>query len=185
MCTCRSEYEYEQIRPATFDVYSWKRHGGLVAKRKLKLEAGISTEHVHIQIDTLSAVSYKQAVSNLPPEDNIAALDFGTTYCSLAFTTVGDDDKATCLKLDTYRCRIPNAILLHKLDSSSATAVSCEIRAFGNKAQAMYTRLRPNEINQHLFFERIKMNLQHDPVSTQFIFSAVCVWGGGWVCEGA
>ena len=167
----RTEYGCKQIRSGEFDVYSWKQHGGLVAKRKLESEAGISTENVHIQ--TTTAVSYKQqAVLNLPPEDNIAALDFGATYCSLAITTIGYD-KVSPLKLDSYRPRVSNAILLRKLDSSSATAVPCEIRAFGEKAQATYTRLRPSEINQHLFFERIKMNLQHDPVFAQFIFFAV------------
>ena len=166
----RTEYECKQIRSGEFDVYSWNQHGGLVAKRKLESEAGISTENVHIQ--TTTAVSYKQqAVLNLPPEDNIAALDFGATYCSLAIT-IGYDN-VSLLKFGCYRPRVSNAILLRKLDSSSATVVLCEIKAFGERAQATYTRLRPSEINQHLFFERIKMNFQHDPVSAQFIFFAV------------
>ena len=162
------ECDSERIRPALFKKEEWGKneelgkHEGLVAKRKLKKEAGITTGRIRVRAS--SDCSNVKSVL-LPPEDNIAALDFGTTYCSLAITTVGDG-KANCLKLDAYRSRVPNAILLRKLDSaSSATAVPCEIRAFGNKAQATYAKLRPNEINQHLFFERIKMNLQHDPVS--------------------
>ena len=96
----------------------WKekpgKHEGLVAKRKLKTEAGI-TAGGRIRVRTYTDRSNVKSVL-LPPEDNIAALDFGTTYCSLAITTVGDD-KASCLKLDTYRSRVPNAILLRRLDS--------------------------------------------------------------------
>ena len=152
-----------EIRPARFDEDSWRENGGLVAKRKLKAEAGISPGKIRWRTPTASNV---QHAVRLPPEDNIAALDFGTTYCSLAM--ISGKGKASCLKLDGYCPRVPNAILLRKLDSSSATDVPCEIRAFGKKAQATHTKLKPNEVSQHLFFERIKMNLQHDPVSTDF-----------------
>ena len=153
-----------EIRPAHFDKDSWREHGGLVAKRKLKAEAGIAAGRIRWRTPTASNV---QRAVHLPPEDNIAALDFGTTYCSLAM--ISGKDKASCLKLDNYRPRVPNAILLRKLNSSSATDhVPCEIRAFGKNAQETHTKLKPNEVSQHLFFERIKMNLQHDPVSTDF-----------------
>ena len=155
-----------EIRPARFDEDSWREHGGLVAKRKLKAEAGIAPGRIRWRTPTASNV---QHAVHLPPENNIAALDFGTTYCSLAM--ISGEDKAIasqCLKLDGYCPRIPNAILLRKLNSSSATDVPCEIRAFGKKAQETHTKLKPNEVSQHLFFERIKMNLQHDPVSTDF-----------------
>ena len=168
----------ERICLALFKKEEWKqneelgKYEGLVAKQKLKTEADITTGRIRVR--SCDHICRNVHSVLCPPEDNIAALDFGTTYCSLAMTTV-EDDKASCLKLDNYHPRVPNAILLRKLDSSSATAVPCEIRAFGNEAQAAFARLRPNEINRHLFFERIKMNLQHNPVSAQFTFSAVCV----------
>ena len=42
---------------------------------------------------------------------NIAAIDFGTTYCSLAYKTKGDPE-VTVMRLDSSVQRIPNAILL-------------------------------------------------------------------------
>ena len=156
------ECDSKQIHPVRFDEKVWREHGGLVAKRKPKAEAGIATGR--IQCRTITVNNVQHAV-HPPPENNIAALDFGTTYCSLAIITEGSDT-ASCLKLDSYCPRLPNAILLRKLDSSTTSAtVSCEIRAFGKKAQETHTKLKPNEVSQHLFFERIKMNLQHDPVS--------------------
>ena len=152
----------KRIRPARFDENRWREHGGLVANRKPKAEAGIVAGRIRYRTTAVHAV-------HLPPENNIAALDFGTTYCSLAIITDGSDT-ASCLKLDGYCPRVPNAILFRKLvDSSSATDVPCEIRAFGKKAQETHSKLKPNEVSQHLFFERIKMNLQHDPVSTDFM----------------
>ena len=164
------ECDSERIRPALFKKEEWGKneklgkHEGLVAKRKLKAEAGITTGRIQVRASSDCSNTVKSVL--LPPEDNIAAIDFGTTYCSLAISTVGDVI-ASCLKLDAYHSRVPNAILLHKLDSSGTTAVPCKIKAFGSKAQTMYTTLKPDEIDQCLFFERIKMNLQHDPVSAQ------------------
>ena len=43
---------------------------------------------------------------------NIAAIDFGTTYCSLAYRTKGDSAGVTVVRLDTSVQRVPNAILL-------------------------------------------------------------------------
>ena len=42
---------------------------------------------------------------------NIAAIDFGTTYCSLAYKTKGDPG-VTVVRLDSFFQRVPNAILL-------------------------------------------------------------------------
>ena len=42
---------------------------------------------------------------------NIAAIDFGTTYCSLAYKTKGNPG-VTVVRLDTSVQRVPNAILL-------------------------------------------------------------------------
>ena len=46
---------------------------------------------------------------------NIAAIDFGTTYCSLAYKTKGDPG-VTVMRLDSSIQRIPNAILLKIVD---------------------------------------------------------------------
>lgn len=50
-----------------------------------------------------------------PSSANVAAIDFGTTYCSLAFKTAGDSG-VTVVRLDGTDRRVPNAILLKVLD---------------------------------------------------------------------
>ena len=43
----------------------------------------------------------------------IAAIDFGTTFCSLAYT-LSDDDKVNLIELNPHQQRVPTAILLRK-----------------------------------------------------------------------
>ena len=140
--------ESERIRPA--EVRSWR----LIAQRKTKAEAGFCKPRV------VSSASGGETVT-LPPEGNIAAIDFGTTYCSLAYTTEGDKS-ANCIKLDGYKARVPTAILLKKKDvADSSASIPCEIVAFGSNANF---HLRERDADKHLYFERVKMTLQHDRV---------------------
>ena len=99
---------------------------------------------------------------------NVAAIDFGTTYCSIAYTTAAADE-TNSLKLDDYRTRVPTAILLKKgteisLDGSSV-GVECIIDSFGYNAQDKYQKLKRRDNANYLYFERMKMRLQHDKVS--------------------
>ena len=151
----------ERICPAEFKVGSWKKPGGLVAMRKSREEILKEFSCERIEIVTVE----KQPANALPSLSNIAAIDFGTTYCSLAIITEGEKFPI-CIKLDGYRLRVSNAILL-KRESSNTTSVCCSIKEFGPRAQDEHTKLKADTVNQHLFFERIKMNLQHDPVSVE------------------
>ena len=151
------ECESEIIRPT--EVRSWR----LVAQRKTKADAGFSNLKTPIVSSTGTSGGEAQPLVILPPEGNIAAIDFGTTYCSLAYTTEGDEN-ASCLKLDGYRTRVPTAILLKKTDVTENASVPCEIRGFGYNAASLFAGLRARDTNKHLYFERVKMNLQHDPV---------------------
>ena len=116
-------------------------------------------------------------------EANIAAIDFGTTYCSLAFKTRGDLGE-TVVRLDGANQRVPNAILLKiekeesicmvckeaqcadKQQSCTKAAAEmvtkqyiCKVRSFGDLAQVNYQRLRKNEYSNHFYFERVKIGL--------------------------
>ena len=93
-------------------------------------------------------------------DGNIAAIDFGTTSVSLAYTTKGDD-KVNTLVLDTetQSTRIPNAILLKK-DGKNMT-----VEDFGNIARTKFGSLRPSEYSKYVYFERIKMLLKREQVS--------------------
>ena len=66
---------------------------------------------------------------------NIAAIDFGTTYCSLAYKTIGDPD-ATVLRLDSSNSiqRVPNAILL-KVIGEDSVCTMCHYKVCENKEE--------------------------------------------------
>ena len=90
----------------------------------------------------------------------IAAIDFGTTYCSVAYT-LQDCEEIFKLPLDgTAGTRVPNAILIKKEDNSVA--------GFGYFAQNKFSRLTKNEQKKYLYFERMKMILYRTPVSENF-----------------
>lgn len=89
---------------------------------------------------------------------NIAAIDFGTTSVSLAYTTYGSSDVNT-LPLDTTNMdtRITNGILLEtKPDGSYGVA------SFGHNARGVYSKVRNRE--NYVYFERIKMLMKREKV---------------------
>ena len=100
----------------------------------------------------------------LQPRQTIAAIDFGTTFVSLAYATSGDLNINT-LKLHSTYERVPNAILLKKVPGNK-----CVVEDFGLKAQSSYCKIRSSEQQNYIYFERIKMLLERDEVSTVVIF---------------
>ena len=96
---------------------------------------------------------------------NLAAIDFGTTNCSVAYTTVGSkpEEGPLRLTLNTSYYRVPTAILF-KPDGS--------IDSFGYDARAEYLDLDDEDRLEYAYFEQIKMTLQHDKV---FIDSVACI----------
>ena len=104
-------------------------------------------------------------VSWLPQaQQTVAAIDFGTTFVSLAYSTRGDD-KVNTFKLNSTFERVPNAILLKKVDGNK-----CVVEDFGFKAQDAYCKVRPRLLPNYIYFERIKMLLERDEVSTPIEF---------------
>lgn len=113
-------------------------------------------------------------------DGNIAAIDFGTTFCSLAFATVGDPElvnmqsvEINSLKLNNYYPRVPTAILLKEAKSvvrdsdDDPVSKTCdyEVVAFGYEAVHRHGALKPIERSEYLYFERFKMTLQQDEVT--------------------
>ena len=87
---------------------------------------------------------------------NIAAIDFGTTNCSVAYTTAGSrSEKPQILPLNTSHYRVPAAILF---DSDGT------VDSFGYDARKEYFNLDDEDRLKYTYFEQIKMNLQHDEV---------------------
>ena len=95
-------------------------------------------------------------------EGNIAAIDFGTTSVSLAYTTKGDE-KVNTLVLDAQEkaARDTNAVLFKREGKSISVA------AFGNTARSRFTSMRKadNYDQENIYFERIKMLLKREKVS--------------------
>ena len=100
---------------------------------------------------------------------NIAAIDFGSTYCSIAYTTSAAGDDINSLRLNEVHPRVPTAILLKKHDEevggTTSVGVKCTVDSFGLDAQTRYQRLKQKDRPNHIYFERMKMRLQHDQVS--------------------
>ena len=94
---------------------------------------------------------------------HIAAIDFGTTSVSLAYTTTGDE-KVNTLILDAQEkaARDTNAVLF-KREAGKPISVT----AFGNTARSQFTTMRKagNYNQENIYFERIKMLLKREKVS--------------------
>ena len=94
-------------------------------------------------------------------DGNIAAIDFGTTSVSLAYTTKGDD-KVSTLPMDTGAfklTRVPNVVLLKK-DGYKIT-----VEAFGANAKRRFGLLKSGDYAKYIYFERIKMLMRREKVS--------------------
>ena len=93
---------------------------------------------------------------------NIAAIDFGTTSVSLAYTTKGYDNVNTLILDPQERAaRDTNAVLFKR----EGKAIS--VAAFGNSARSRFTSMRKaeNYDQENIYFERIKMLLKREKVS--------------------
>ena len=88
---------------------------------------------------------------------NIAAIDFGTTNCSLAYIigAKSTKDEPILLPLHGNICRVPTAILFDK---------NGRVKAFGQTARMLYRNQDKEDFLDCAFFEHIKMELQQDEV---------------------
>ena len=87
---------------------------------------------------------------------NIAAIDFGTINCSVAYTIAGNRNAIpVILALNQTYYRVPTAILF-KPDGS--------VDSFGYEVRAEYLDLDDEERLEYTYFEQIKMNLQQSKV---------------------
>ena len=86
----------------------------------------------------------------------IAAIDFGTTFCSLAYT-LSEDDEIANVGLDEVLDRVPTAILLKKTSPSKNATLT--VAEFGRLAQNEISKLTW-EVPEYLYFECFKMMLR-------------------------
>ena len=95
----------------------------------------------------------------------IAAIDFGTTFCSLAYN-LPSEDAVNFVELNSpYQHRVPTAILLQKQEAiADGIPKLIMIRNFGFDAQSTTTELLDKERPKHIYFELVKMLLYNDKV---------------------
>ena len=119
----------------------------------------------HWPLKSEQDTSLAQIIAPSPP--NIAAIDFGTTYSSVVYKTEGDDT-INYLKLNAIYERVPTAILLQVIDrpQDPHLPVKVIVKEYGMRALTEYSRLRERDRKNYIYFERIKMTLQHDEVRT-------------------
>ena len=87
----------------------------------------------------------------------VAAIDFGSTFCSVAYTLHGKEEILK-LPLDgANHTRVPNAILIERESNSVA--------AFGYRAQEKYSKLSKGDQKKYIYFERMKIILYRGRVS--------------------
>ena len=87
----------------------------------------------------------------------IAAIDFGTTHCSLAYT-LSDDTHIVNMGLNWAQERVPTAILLKRTGEGSFT-----VEKFGTQAQDEISKLGMEQ-HEYVYFECFKMKLRHEEV---------------------
>ena len=110
-----------------------------------------------LKVEVAKHVPRKKSGINTPSGKlNIAAIDFGTINCSVAYTIVGSRNEIpVILALNQTYYRVPTAILF-KPDGS--------IDSFGYEARAEYLDLDDEERLEYTYFEQIKMSLQYNKV---------------------
>ena len=99
----------------------------------------------------------RKDVGYFVPPTYIAAIDFGTTNCSVAYILPGEmgEQGPIMLPFDGTIYRVPTAVLFNR---------EGKVEAFGVTARKSYRSLDGDERLECAYFEQIKMNLQHEEV---------------------
>ena len=113
----------------------------------------------------LRADKLKRGYDVLQRSSCIAAIDFGTSSLSVAYTTPIDDGREIkILPLHKMHERVPNAILINVHEEQ------CTVNSIGHQAQSTYSDIR-KDTTSYIYFERIKMLLERDKVRLSFIIN--------------
>ena len=106
------------------------------------------------------------------PLPNIAAIDFGTTNCSVAYVT--QSDGVTSRNLGEGSQRLPLNRTFYRVPTAILFTPDGAVSAFGHDARAEYLNVADGDRSRWAYFEQIKMDLQHEEVCTHAIYSNTC-----------
>ena len=98
-----------------------------------------------------------------PGRAKVAAIDFGTGFCSLAYT-MKEDDVIGNILLSPDHERVPTAVLLKKNEADGTLKVS----KFGILAQREILKIKSEDMSKYLYFECFKMDLLQESVSPDY-----------------
>ena len=98
---------------------------------------------------------------------NVAAIDFGTAFCSLSYQVSGWDRSTLCIH-DTHD-RVPSALLVKK------KGATIEVVDIGYSAQTQYKNLPKTKYKEYLYFECFKMQLRDENVNISCSNSSVYI----------
>lgn len=96
------------------------------------------------------------------PSVNVAAIDFGTTNCSLAYIIGSDSGEPELLNINGTERRVPTAVLFDEYGV---------VESLGKIARDGCRNLRGKQLLSWAYFEQIKMELQRDEVGYSTIFA--------------
>ena len=124
----------------------------------------LTSDHWPLKAEQISSAQ------TITSPSNIAAIDFGTMYSSIVYKTEGDYT-INYLKLNAIYKRVPTAVLLQVVDQphDPHLPVKVAVKEYGMCAQTEYSRLRERDHKDYIYFERIKMTLQHDEVNCSIL----------------
>lgn len=93
-----------------------------------------------------------------PASEFVAAIDYGTTHCSVAYTLQQESKEIFKLPIDGPHTRVPNAILIERKTNT--------VEAFGQRARNKFSMMKSEDREKYIYFERMKMILYRRRVST-------------------
>ena len=116
----------------------------------------------------------RSATGFRPASGFVAAVDFGTTYCSVAYTLQQKSNEIHKLPIDGPHTRVPTAILIERKTNA--------VEAFGFRAQTKFSTMKKEVREKYIYFERMKMILYRRMVSMKersIMASAFLHWFNG------
>ena len=103
----------------------------------------------------------------------IASIDFGTTFCGIAFAPCKEDIGVNLIKCPVdwpfgpkgIETKVPTVILF---DSKR------NFQSFGYQAKREFSRLKPVDKQVYYYFERFKMELHQKEVAIYILYILLC-----------
>lgn len=95
---------------------------------------------------------------------NIAAIDFGTSQMSVAYTLMGESVIHNLKFGVDVNLRIPSVILLRKRADGII-----EVEAIGTDAQTRFIAMKSKQHSNYIYFDKVKIQMKREKVQSKFL----------------